>query len=336
MSKDKYDEYYLTLTQAKNLEKRGLEAQALEVYLQITEKYLPDTDFAFERAVLMLEKRENLETAISICRLALKRIKEDEMRGKPEFYLARLEKLEEKKSAKKVQEKGAPLDLPAYFKRHSFIAIATAYVLVSALLCFPDKFAKFAFLIFFAITLVFVVEIVKQVQRNVSIKRSSIILLVSLIGTLASASLVPPPDWTNFFSLEGFYKSSGQTALEETTTATTAEPEAEISTDDLDKLKLLLDKDLIIEDYDLAIDGKRLNLVVYLAPAVGKEEAKRAITGLLTELNAIKGFSRADEATGKLGDLYKQVSASIDVYDSFGVLMLRGELNRASQKISWR
>lgn len=336
MSKDKYDEYYLTLTQAKNLEKRGLEAQALEVYLQITEKYLPDTDFAFERAVLMLEKRDNLETAITICKLALKRIKEDEMRGKPEFYLARLEKLDEKQNTKRAQEKGTSLDLPAYFKRNGFIAIAAAYVLISILLSFPNKYAKFAFMLFFAITLVFAFEIVKQVQRNVSIKRSSVILLVSLIGTLASASLVPPPEWTNFFSFQGFYNSNTQTVLEETTTATTAEPEAEISTDDLDKLKLLLDKDLIIEDYDLAIDGKRLNLVVYLAPAVSKEEAKGAIIGLLTELNAIKGFSRADEATGKLGDLYKQISASIDVYDSFGVLMLRGELNRASQKISWR
>lgn len=339
MSKDKYDEYYLTLTQAKNLEKRGLEAQALEVYLKITEEYLPDTDYAFERAVLMLEKRSDFEGAQAICHLALKRIKEDDMRGKVDFYTGRLERLSEKAKAQKTAAAKSDLpELPAYLKRNSSLALGLAYLVVSILLSLPDKLAKLAFLIFFALTLLLIVEVVKQVQKNLSIKYHSIVLLVAMVATLVSASLVEPPEWTNFVSFQGFRASGAAPGLEATSPATTAkEPGAsEIDADDMDKLQSLIEKDLIIADYTLSVDGNRLDLTVYLAPGASENEAKKAISGLFLELNSIKGYSRPGGDDDSLGPLYKDVSASIDVFDSFGIRMMRGQLNRANQKISWR
>ncbi len=337
MSKDKYDEYYLTLTQAKNLEKRGLEAQALETYIKITEDYLPDTDFAFERAVLILEKKLQFSQAMEVCQLALKRIAEEDMRGEVEFYQNRLTKLEEKhKVAVASQKKTEPSAVPQYFKRSTFFAVATAYILVSALLSLPFKLAKFSFLIFLAITGLLLIDIIKNLQRQITIKLQSFILVFALIVTIVSASFVPPPDWTNFFSFDGFSQVSDQSTLENPEPTEEETGDSSVGEADLDKLEALLDKDLIISDYVLSVDGSRMDLTVYLVVGATKDEAKGAISGLLLELNSIKGYSRPENGDEKLGNLYKDLSVSIDVFDSLGARMLRGQLNRANQRISWR
>lgn len=339
MSKDKYDEYYLTLTQAKNQEKRGLEAQALDTYLEITVNYKPDTDYAFERAVLLLEKKEKFQQAKEVCLLALKRIAEDDMRGNVEFYKNRLEKIEEKhKNSKKDHPQDQSFQLPAYLRKNTFLALAATYLFISLILSLPDQIAKFAFLVFLAITTLLIIDIAKNIQNQVTIKLQSIILAVSIVATLSSASLVPPPDWAKFLSFQGFSQAASDKPLE-------SEPQekddsetgdATIESDDLDKLKSLLEKDLIIADYILSIEEKRLYLTVYLAAGATKDEAKGAIASLLSELNSIKGFKRPEEGDDRLGGLYKEIIASVDVFDSFGIRLMTGSSNRVSQKISWR
>lgn len=337
MSKDKFDEYYLALTQGKNLEKRGLEAQALEAYLAITQQYLPDTDFAFERAVLLLEKKMDFARAKEVSQLALKRIKEDGVRGNPEFYLNRLEKIEEKIAIKARDQKDATTSgVPRYFRKNAFIAISLSYLVISVLLSLPNKIAKFSFLIFFAITGIFLVEVIKNLQKNIVVKWQTAVFSLCLLGTLLAASQVPPPEWTQFFSLDHF---SGERISEsQTNSASEAEDpsKSEITTGDLDMLSAMLDKDLIIADYQLTVDEKRLDLIVFLAPGATKDEAKSAVEDLFLELNAIKGYTSQNNSGDTLGDLYKSVSASIDVIDSFGQRLMRGQLNRANQRISWR
>lgn len=336
MSKDRFDEYYLTLTQAKNQEKLGRDAQALTIYLQIIESYSPDTDYAYERAVTLLEKKSDFDQAREICVKALEKINAKDINGNTSFYEQRLNRLDEKMKSLTAKE---PSALPEFFRNKSTLAFSLSYLVIAIILSLPNKFSKFAFLIFGAITVVFLFEILRNLKQNAHIRVQSLILVVAMAMTITSAAFVPPPEWAQFLMIQMLSGADGPEVLEpaQDTTKSDEEPEQEpsdISSDDLDTLDKLLDTSYIITSYTINIDGKRIDLEVYLAASVSEDEAKSAISGVLLELNSIKGYDAPTE--GRLGALYKFYSVSIKAYDTFGQTFLNGEVNRASQKVAWR
>lgn len=335
MGKDRFDEYYLTLTQAKNQEKLGMDAQALVIYLQIIESYSPDTDYAYERAVTLLEKKNDFEQAREICVKALEKIQSKDINGNASFYEQRLNRLEEKLKSLVVKK---PSALPGFLKNKSTLALCLTYLVFAIILSLPNKFSKFAFLIFGAIAVVFLIEILRNLKHNVHIRLQSAILISALALTITSAAFVPPPEWPKFLMIQALSGGNGSEVLEPTQ-GTTKEEEpdqepSEISDDDLDTLDKLLDKSYIITSYAINIDGKDIDLEVYLAASVSKDEAKTAITGVLLELNSIKGYDAPTD--DRLGALYKYFSVSIKAFDSFGQTFLSGQVNRVSQKVGWR
>jgi hypothetical protein len=328
MSKDRFDEYFLTLTQAKNHEKLGRDAQALEVFLEIIKTYSPDTDYAYERAVILLEKKLNYSKAKEICIQAIEKIKKGDLTGDLDFYESRLNRIDEKLSAlvPKAQSK-----LPEYLKNHTFIALSLGYMAIALILSLPNKFSKFFFLVFAAISFLLIIEIFKNIKKKLTVKWQSLLLLAFLVATMGAASLIPPPEWTQFLSVGTFTTS---TPLTSAPPSTSIPGSTEMNDDDLSILRNLLDSSYIIADYELYYSDRTMDLIVYLTPAASTDAAKEAIVALLKELNAIKGFEPG--LNDRLGDLYKHYSVSITGYTSFGERIINAQVFRASQKIGWR
>ncbi len=335
MGKDRFDEYYLMLTQAKNQEKLGFDSQALTIYLQIIDSFSPDTDNAYERAVTLLEKKRDFEQARQICVKALEKIRSKDIKGDTNFYEQRLNRIEDKLKETIIKPHSP---VPTFLKSKTIVALIITYCVAALILSLPDKYPKFTFIIFTGTTVVFVIDVIRNALKNILIRLQIMFLIVSIILTIGSAALVPPPDWVRFPWNGEFYKLTTAEVLEGPAPVTKKKPTEKevtnISSEELDTLEQQIEKSYIINDYVLTVEEKNIDLAVFLAPSVSEDEAKEAVDGLLIELNSIKGYDAPTE--NKLGDLYKYFSVSIKAYDSFGVLLLNGQVNRMTQKIGWR
>ncbi|MCK8058927.1 MULTISPECIES: hypothetical protein [unclassified Fusibacter] len=329
MKNDKFDEFYMKQTQAKNKEKMGRSSEALKLYLDIIENYFPDTDYSFEHAVLLLEKANRLDEAKSICTTALERIKSGEMKGNKFFFETHLLKIDEKTSSKKSDHHW---DIPAFFKNRPLIVVSVFYLLAALIYSLPSKIYKFIFIVFIGVALVVLFELLKSARKSLSIKFQSIALIFSLFIAMAAAAQLPPPDWTNFFSLQSISEMNTETTIERSV-APNEDKDSSISSQDVDTLEAMFESDLVVSELYIEIDDNLISISLYLKPAATTEEAKNAVKSILLELNSIKGYERPDD--NRMGDLYKDYSTQIQVFDSFSNRILRGQVRRFNQKLNW-
>ncbi len=325
MKHDRYDEFYMLQTKAKGLERNAKYEEALVVYLDILDNYFPDTDFSFERAVALLEKKNRIEDAQKYCQIAIERIKAGRMRGNIEFFNDHLAKY---RTTTSPQKKTNPTN---FFKNKGLIIGVSIYLIFSILLSLPNKLHKMAFLTFGAITALLVFEIVKRLNNKISIKWQSVALTIFGVATLIAAMRIPPPEWTSFFSL----KPLSEVGIGRVSTSDAEDKkhlDNQITQDDLEILENLYQNNLAMENYTLIIDDDTIQLTVYLKPATSEKTAKDTCFKILKELNNIKEYKSEKD---RLGDLYKHYETTIIIYDSNNILAYKGYVNQFTQKIKW-
>ncbi|MBN2796900.1 MAG: hypothetical protein JXR88_15930 [Clostridia bacterium] len=81
MSDQKIIEQYKLLKTAKKLETMGNAHRALELYLELHEKYEPNTSDAYERPIILLERFKRYTEALKLCEEAIEEIKNDRISG---------------------------------------------------------------------------------------------------------------------------------------------------------------------------------------------------------------------------------------------------------------
>ena len=102
MNKEEMNEMFQLNEKAKAMDRLGNEDKALEIYLEILERFHPHLLANFERPAIILEKRKKYEEAIAICEKAIKLIEEEKISGDKERCLSRLQRLNSKLSPEKL------------------------------------------------------------------------------------------------------------------------------------------------------------------------------------------------------------------------------------------
>lgn len=327
MSKDMFDQFYMIQVQAKNLEKKGLESQALKLYLEIIATYVPDSTFPYERCVLLLEKNERFDEAKDVCKQALLKIKEESLPGDPNFFLNRLKKIQEKETPPPREKQ--KIVLLKNLRKPLFLIPLGLYFLLSVLLSLPAQLSKLVFLLTMGLSFLLAIEIYGRIKEKISIKQPGTVLLLSLLVSAYMASLIPPPDWELFLVFQGFTPSS----VVETDPQDGQTPDVTITDTDLENLEQLFDRDLVIQSFDLVESDKTMTLTVFLKPGASLDEAKEATKDLLVTFSTLKGFPTPESP--KVGQLYRLYRTSIKVIDSLGQTVLSGDVNRFNERLYW-
>ncbi len=323
MKKDRYDQFYMMQTQAKGLETKGAKQAALDLYVEIIENYFPDTDYSFQRAVVLLTEYGEVERAKAYCKLAIERIENAEMKGKRAFFERQLTHLKADRAIKKSNER-------KLVTKKTLLRIAL--VVGSALLSLPNRIFKFIFLIFLAIVCRLIIEIINRYRHKISFRPQSIALFGAALIAVGAASQIPPPQWTDFFSLEPLSKiAQNQSVRSADNTSVTSFNS--IGDEDLKNLKRLTEDNLIAEDFDISVKGSAIILNIQAKETASSDALKSYAMRILAELNAYKDKKSHED---RLGDLYKDYTAHITCFDSMQKVILRGQSNPYTLKIDWQ
>jgi len=102
MNKEQMNQMFQLNEKAKAMDRLGNEDKALEIYLEILEKYHPHLLANFERPAIILEKKKRYEEAIEICEKAIQLIEEEKISGDKERCLDRLRRLKSKLSPEQI------------------------------------------------------------------------------------------------------------------------------------------------------------------------------------------------------------------------------------------
>ncbi len=327
MERDRFDQFYMMQTQAKGLETKGAKHAALDLYVEIIEDYFPDTDYSFQRAVVLLIEYGKVERAKEYCKLAIERIENAEMKGNCAFFERQLLQLDANKAKNKSNER-------KFLNKKALLTIAV--IASSALLSLPNKIYKFIFLIFLAIIGWLIIEIIKRYRRKISIRPQSVALCVTALIAVGAASQIPPPQWTSFFSLAPLSQIAGDQSSSKNDSASGEAAKREsvaISADDLSDIKKITLDTLLVKDYDISVDGNTLLLQIKAKQTASKTALKNYAVRILSELNDYKNQKSHED---RLGDLYKDYTASIICTDMTGKVILRGQSNPYTLKIDWQ
>lgn len=90
MNNEYFAEMHKLIEKAKSFERMGREEEALKIYLEIHEKFFPNTSDLFERPAILLEKRKRFDEAIQICEKAIKLIGEGKITGVKDNFERRI------------------------------------------------------------------------------------------------------------------------------------------------------------------------------------------------------------------------------------------------------
>lgn len=137
---ERMNELYLLTQKAQKMETINEEI-ALKLYLEIFENYTPKISKTYESAIRLLEKRQRVSEALTICNKAIELMHADEVSGiveKFETTKVRLEKKLKEMEPDSSQQKKVGFKLK---KHHIFIGLAIAiifYVLIRFTTPFDD------------------------------------------------------------------------------------------------------------------------------------------------------------------------------------------------------
>lgn len=95
MANEHLAEYYELMQKAKKMDRIN-EDKALEIYLEIHEKHLPNIAMIYERPATILEKHKRYQEAIDLCEKAIQMIDDDKLTASKDKFETRIERLNEK------------------------------------------------------------------------------------------------------------------------------------------------------------------------------------------------------------------------------------------------
>ncbi len=332
---DKFNEMYLKQNQAKNFEKKGNTEAALRAYLSVINDYRPNTDFPYVRACTIYMHKAKYEEAKALANIALKKLKEEEITGKAAFFADLL---------KKAEDRAKPQTLnPENKYKLSFSSGKFTYViffiaaLFGVLISLPDKLWKLFFLVFALFSLFFVVEIIKDLQKQLSIKLKVILLILSISLSLFGAIQMPPSQWWDFTKVPSIsdLQNSGELEdeSEKKSEKDSKEEVPEINEKDLSDLRDWAKSEFELKKYNIKVKGNSIILTVEVAEGTSLKRGKEICESLLKNLNLLKGYDSPEK--DKLGDLYKNYSVEVELLDASQARMAVGDMNKTTQKISW-
>lgn len=340
MLNDKYNEMYLKLTQAKNMEKRGNTEGALKAYVGLIESYNLQDSYAYERCCTLLMQKARYTEARRFAGLCLEKIKNGEINASPEFFIDLLNKAKDREIPQSVRVDSSVSKLGFRIFEHKFtISIILIVLVLSIMLSLPDKIFKLLFVFFGGLAFIFLIEILRNLQKEYNIKPRVIVIALSILISIYGAFNMPKNQWENFLAfttLQNMVKTGtmdlsqkGPTAKEDEK----EEPLTEIGDEDIEKLDQVAKMHAELIEHSLDIKGSKMRLRTVFTNTTSLERARSISASLLKDLNTIKGAEAGDEE--KMGRLYKEYSCEIEIFNESGKKLASGDVNKATTKLTW-
>ncbi|MDO4772082.1 MAG: hypothetical protein Q4A72_00720 [Bacillota bacterium] len=357
MMNDRFNEMYLKIVKAKGLDlKKNLDA-ALFLYLEVIEAYNPSDDFVFKRACEILIGKGDFPKAKAIAQTALKKLASEEISGSAPYFRELIRSIENKEAEeKKAQKKEKAIFSKAsfsirLFEKKSSLVFFILVLLFSIVISLPDQLFKLIFLVFGVFAFVFLLEIIEDLRRRLSVKVKSALFLISLCLSLVGVYNMPASNWNDFIkvpSISEMQDSEKNDALNNAKAKDKVEhakesekqkenpkgKSASVTEQDMKTLKEFNKQDLQLGSYKLSIKEDKISLDLTMKPGAGVAEGKQSALGILSNLNLIKGF--AEENDAELGSLYENYSITVKIRDHSKELLAKGRSNKGDKTITWK
>lgn len=339
MLNDKYNEMYLKLSQAKNMEKRGNTEGALKAYIGLIESYHLQDSYPYERTCSLLMQKARYTEARRFANLCLDKIKKGEISASPEYFIELLNKAKEREIPEKVRVDSSVSKIGFGLSENKFtISIVLIVLVFSIMLSLPDKLFKLLFVFFAGVAVVFVIELIRNIQKEYNFKPRVVIIVLSILISAYGAFNMPRNEWEHFLAFKTLRNMVKTGSLDLSQGSTDGKedketPSTEISEEEVEKLGEVAKLHAELVEHSLGIKGRKMVLKTVFSNTTSLDRAKSISASLLRDLNTIKGLEGSD--TEKLGSLYKDYSCEINVYNEAGSNLANGDVSKTTTKIHW-
>lgn len=358
MMNDRFNEMYLKIVKAKGLDLKKNTDAALSLYLEVMENYNPSDDFVFKRACEILFGKGDFAKAKAIAQSALKKIALEEISGSAPYFREFIQNVEVKEAEEKRAKKKERAVFPKVsfsirlFEKKSSLIFFLLVLLFSIVISLPDQLFKLIFLVFGVFAFVFLLEIIEDLRRRLSVKVKSALFLASLCLSLVGVYNMPPSNWNDFIKIpsisemqnnetnDALNNAKAKDKLEHTKEngkqkePPKKEKSSSVTEQDMKTLKEFSKQDLQLGSYKLSIKEDKISLDLTMKPGSGVAEGKQSALGILSNLNLIKGF--AEENDAELGSLYENYSITVKIRDHSKELLAKGKSNKGDKTITWK
>ncbi len=345
---DRFNEFYLLQSKAKEQEKTGRIDSALNTYIDIVTNYQPNNDFSYDRVTTLLEKKARFNEAYDLCNKAIDLIQSKDIDGdvsKFEKKIARIKsKLDESPSPKKQKAKETFHFYFPGFRSHNkvYMALAALYYTLTLFVSLPNHY--FRYLV--AVTLVFMLsygfDIVIKLMKKERTLITAIVFFISL--TLFSFGVYNLPEVNRELNIE----LSGDSSTEdgESTTSAGHQTDEDLETDGetpeipesyIDHTIRTTNNNHEVENSFVWVEGQTVRFDIIVKPATSIERSKKI------SLESVKSLSSQMVPDGLkpplgtyLGELYDHYTLSITVSTEFDANFLTGSKSISQEEITWK
>lgn len=343
---DKFNEFSMLQNQAKKFEQGGLDDKALEIYLRIVDEYMPNNDYSFDRAAILLEKKYKYSEAIGICKKAIEKIESGDLQGDPEKFQKKIERIQLKakndtsfqEPAEKKEPEAFHFGLPGFRSTNKLtMVLGLAYYSLAVFSSYPDQLYIFLFMFALAFVGSYGAELMMKLANKKTCKKAFSVVLISLVIAGYSIAQVPQvkvywdPSGTQLSEGDGSGTGDGTAPAPDTDRLPPEIPvkylEAMANTaakhPGFDNAYALVDMGTVVIDL-VVMPGTSQDSIQSIA-----EDMVRTLGGLMTSEN-LKG---PDD--GSFGEVYDFYGVTIEVTDTLQQPVNEGTLLKDTNEIRW-
>jgi len=343
---DRFNEFYMLQSKAKDLERKGQDDQALAVYTDIIENYLPNNDFSFERAATLLEKKNQFQEALEVCNKAIELIKNKEIEGSIEHFEHKIERLvikvqAHKKDSKVIEKEDFHFGVPGFRAHNKVIMIVAALYYIGTLaFSLPNQYFRYIFFVSLAFALDYFWDALgKLAKRKPLIKSAAVFLIATIICIYSGIQIMPEKDIASDFdnteASDSESTGTGTGSSADSTDDTDKEPPEipekyiEAITNTGNNRHFVENTFVLVEDFVVYID-------LYVEPSTSAKNAKRVLEDMSYELGSLMESEGVEGPSDKsYGEVFDYYTVMVTVSSEFDENYIKGALSQGSSDFKW-
>ncbi len=337
MSENILVEQFKLLKRAKKLEEMGNVDRALDLYLELHERYEPNTSDAYERPAKLLERKREYHKALEMCEKAITAIENDKMSGTKEKFQKRIDAINDKlkdEPAKVEESSSYTLNIIGFRTKTKgkMITASIVYLLFIVLGVLLKSIYPTLLLVGLVHTFTYFVDIFQL--KN---KKSKIPLLIALIVSLlitAMAAFNLPAAVNRMIEIQD---SEGQ--LEGGSDLFTDQEEdlPKISSTHIQEAIDLITSEIEVDEATISVSEDSIIFGLLLQPSTSKKKAADLSENFI-EILAHRVSQDEDISAPTFsshGELYDFYNFIISAGSDSKTLLAKGKKNKTSKFITW-
>lgn len=337
MSDERLIEQFKLLKRAKKLEQMGNTDRALDLYLELHERYEPNTSDAYERPAVLLERKKRYQEAFDMCKSAIEEIENDRMSGTVDKFQKRLDSINEKMAKKPITAKKSQTYkfgiIGFRSKNKGKMITSIIFYLIFFILGILLKSPYPTLLLIggvYGITFFVNYIQVKEKKNKLTILTALIISLVIVI--VSSINL--PAAVNRVLELES---SEGQLEGGSEIFKDSDEYMPKISSKHIEESIKIIKNEIEVEDANIIVSENTISFALLLLPSTDASKAKDLGEEFI-EILAHRVSGDEDIAAPSFdshGELYDYYSIIIAAGDSTDKAIAKGKKNSNTKYITW-